>query len=125
MTTCFYTPSTLQVYTAYCRFYVYRLVCLFLHCSLHQHFACVYFAIKVLLHFHLRSPSLHVARFTKACPRVLSPFNQLNTFPGFFCDDWRRQPGLFALLLFGRTDGRTDGWVDGSLGVEKETHTFQ
>lgn len=67
------------------------------------------------------SPSLRLSRFTKACPRVLSPFNQLNTFPGIFCDDWRRQPGLFALLLFGRTDRRMDGWMDVWVSKRKLT----
>jgi hypothetical protein len=70
----------------------------------------VFTLLEVLLHFHSRSS---LTRFTKACPRVLSPFNQLNTFPRFFCDDWRRQRCLFALLPLGRTYRRKDGWIFG------------
>ena len=119
--TCFYTPSTLQVYTAYCLFYVYCLVCLFLHRSLHQRFACVYFCYESLLHFHLRSPVSPSLPVYKGLPAGSVTFQQLNTFPGFFCDDWRRQPGLFALLLFGRTDVQADGWMD--LWVSKRKLT--
>lgn len=70
-----------------------------------------------LLHFHLRSPVSPSLPVYKGLPAGSVTFQQLNTFPGFFCDDWRRQPGLFALLLFGRTDGRTGGWMDGWMDL--------
>ena len=31
---------------------------------------------------------------------------------------------LHCCFSDGRTDVQADGWMDGSLGVEKETHTF-
>jgi hypothetical protein len=119
--TYYYTTSTLQVYTAFTCF-----MCTYLS---------VYFYIVVytstLLVFTLlwksspfpsEIPSLSLSLPAyKGLPAGSVTFQQLNTFPGFFCDDWRRQSGLFALLLFGRTDVQADGWMD--LWVSKRKLT--
>ena len=120
--TCFYTPSTLLTACVMC-----TVLSVYFYIVVYTSTLLVFTLLWKSSPFPSEIPSLSLS---PGLQRLARGFCHLSTTKHVsWILLWRLEKAARVVCIAAfRTDGRTyrrmDGWMDGSLGVEKETHTF-